>query len=762
MATTYTLSGNLRDLLGGVGLSRVRAWVEASEPTVVDKAANTLRLGKKQLNIDAATGAFVATDLPATGDSSWMPQIAGLRLVIEYRDDTPGGSVETESTNYFPLTKNTTLAEVIQRDPNFIAAFQATDFAAGVASAQAAAASAAASATTAQTARDQAVMIADPGLAAQAVVQAALGVALPPAIAAQILNANPAIAQAAAALAQSDAGLIRGAAQYSNESAYAWVDQNDKRSWIEIGADGGPTAASAALLLAKLASGVNGLIATQISTIPVPVAAPASSGVGFVVVDQNGNRSEIEVGEDGRFAARVIDSIARRLPVSTTADPVAVILPATMDLLVGQTYRFNYAQVVANLGADHRIKVSGPPVAWGDFGTYWQYTPASAGTWTLTVTIRDRTGAVITAKDVAVTVRAVPASAATVKHMQIGDSITAMSEFVRLAIAAIPGATATAPTTRPAGVSQVPTTRVLGRSGWALDTYFTSLGQDATNADTADSDFLFPTTLAGAKYWGNSTFWRRVVSGVTSFQTQGWDYYARGNTTNGAYIFSASTGYPLSPADGDVILDPTKAAGSKWQIYTASTTSWGAWATQPNISAGDAGGDIAFDFPKFMARWTSSLPSTPTTVGIFLGTNGPATNLATPPAIDLRYDEVSWSTWKRRMDLFIASVRAWSPTVPILLFTVIERGRQVVLSGFQENEFDGDTRMREMARRVIAAYDTPAALANKVHVVPLLGVVDKANIYDTVHPGPTDPLNGHAQISPWLAGKLVRVYSEGL
>lgn len=569
----------------------------------------------------------------------------------------------------------------------------------------------------------------------------ALGVAVPPIVVSELAKNDTVKNAAAAAVTENIAGrdLILGSDSRIPQSlpptdlAFSMVDNQGLRSWVEITKTGHPSANSIKILKSELGLDVQSGI--------VPATGTATA---FTIVDQDGRRSELEVGTDGRLTQRIIDSISRRLPLTSPLDPVKPITTATYDLIVGQEYRLEYKKFILALSADHRVKISGPPVKWGDYGTYWGYTPTSAGTWVMTITLSDRFDNVISVTNIPVTVRAAQ-SGAGLRHAQIGDSITDMYKYVQGAVAMFPGATAVGPSVRDVGAAQI---GVEGHSGWSLDTYFLNWATGGTGTtDTADSPFLFPTDITdGAKFRGNTDWWKRIVTGFNGYHTNGFQKLARGWSDTGPFLYD-NNGYPTNATEGDVICDPSKAAGSKFLIYTSGA--WATWSVQPTISAGN----VEFSFKKYLQRFAIAYPNgLPNSIGIFLGTNGPS-------AFDLRYNESVWTQWVARMDAFIASIRAWSATVPITIETVIGHGPANLVGNYPESKTDGDRNKRELARRQIAAYDTPQALANKVYVVSQLGVVPEANIYDTVHP---DPTTGHPFMAPWLGGKLGKYLSEGL
>ena len=121
-------------------------------------------------------------------------------------------------------------------------------------------------------------------------------------------------------------------------------------------------------------------------------------------------------------------------------------------------------------------------------------------------------------------------------------------------------------------------------------------------------------------------------------------------------------------------------------------------------------------------------------------------------------DDARWTDWKALMDTTIASVRDWSATVPFIICLAPTGGQWDKWGAMTVNKWEFDRRMREAASRILAAYDTPANVTNRVYVATFLGAIDPANISDHVHPDAT----GHGQMAPYLAGMLAKLITEGI
>jgi hypothetical protein len=508
---------------------------------------------------------------------------------------------------------------------------------------------------------------------------------------------------------------------------FAIVDENDRRSWLEFGPDGGPTEYASERVTQVVSAPVAELVRSEVGIVEQDHQI---TGIGFVVVDENNRRTDIEVGTDGHFTQRVIDFLSSRIVVPAPADPTRFVLPSTLRLLQGQTYRLNYSDIVAALPDDYQVRVTGPTGSSGNFGGYWQYTPAAAGSWTLTLTLLNRAGDTVLTAAVPVVVYAPIASAPATRLLAIGDSITRPNRYNALA-AGLVGAKTCGTRTYDGGA-----TRGEGRGGWALSGYFTNIGHE----QWGDSPFLFPAGVPGEKFWGATEFWRKVCyDDPAGYDYNGFQKMARGWADAPAPFLFGADGYPTHPAEGDVVVDAKFAEGAEFRQYVSG--SWTVMNPQPAVE---------FSFPKYMQRYAAAFADgAPTAVSIMLSTNDWFGGLT----------DAAWATWVSRMETVIASVRAWNATVPVIIIAAPTGGPDVNWGATQTvNKVDFDARMRDVAARQIAAFDTPAMRANKVHVISFLGSVAPENMADHVHP--KDP-EGQAQFAAWLAGKLAQIITEG-
>jgi len=414
-------------------------------------------------------------------------------------------------------------------------------------------------------------------------------------------------------------------------------------------------------------------------------------------------------------------------PPPVVQPPANIFLPSTLYFVVGQTYRLEFNKFIGGFNNHTDEVVVGPSMEGSvSHPDYWEYTPPAAGSFSLSITVKDKGGATR-----ASTVRPVVVSAArtgsNIRHLSIGDSITRAGGYVEQAVRCIFGGKTVGTRTYDGG-----TVCVEGRGGWTIEHYLARIGEPTGG----DSPFLFPSGVRGAKYRGNTAFWREVTVGdPRGYDYDGFQVMARDWRTSGSYVFD-SNGYPASPVIGDVVVDPSEPAGTQWRQYDGST--WPAMEPQPKVGV---------SFAKYLERYAPAfLSGPPTSISIMLGT---VDFLSSPP-------DVSWATYKSRLDVLINSIRQWNPDVPIILIGPPSGGADNMWADQKITGAEFNRRIADVSRRLYATYDTPDGRAKRVYVISFLGVVSSSNMADYVHPRMPD---GHDQMAPWLAGILAYLNS---
>lgn len=441
-----------------------------------------------------------------------------------------------------------------------------------------------------------------------------------------------------------------------------------------------------------------------------PVAAPAAAR---------------HSAENRFYGAGLAGPLPNEPVLSDDADQ-RIVLPSTLYMVVGQTYRLDYADIISGFDPAAEVVETHPQA--GDPAVYWAYTPDKAESFTLSITVRDAEGTPTASASRPVTVLA-PATGHDLRHLSIGDSITRAGGYVELAVQCVLGGRSVGTRTYDGGIVNEE-----GRGGWTLAGYESRIAEPSGG----DSPFLFPVGVAGAKFLGNTSFWRDVVEGSPrGYDYDGFQMIARGWRSNSPYSYDSS-GYPRSPAEGDVVVDPTMPAGEQWRKY--SGTMWVPMNPQPSVE---------LSFSKYIERFAPAFTSgRPTSISVMLGTVDFLSTLT---------DE-SWSAYESGMDTFIASIRAWNPSVPVVLIGSPTGGPTAMWADQKVTGPDFSARILDHNRRLIAAYDTAAEREKGVYVISFLGVVSEGNMADYVHPRMPE---GHSQMSPWLAGVLAYLMAEG-
>lgn len=230
-----------------------------------------------------------------------------------------------------------------------------------------------------------------------------------------------------------------------------------------------------------------------------------------------------------------------------------------------------------------------------------------------------------------------PSKTTAANIQNIGDSFTG-----RMTWANIINATAAASGLTFSGIrtsnSATPSVKCEGRGGWTMDNYFT-VDRGATEL----SPFMQPVN-SGYFYYGQTSFWIDANSASPS--------YAAGYYTGTKDLFNPSTGRKLSPNVGDIM-------GESGGYIQWNGSAW------VSISSVTFGG-FAFSYAKYRQAW--NVPA-PTILHVLLGTNDFYS--ATEADFATRY-----AAYKTKYDALIASVKADTPGVKIVIGIPVSSGRQ--------------------------------------------------------------------------------------
>jgi hypothetical protein len=474
--------------------------------------------------------------------------------------------------------------------------------------------------------------------------------------------------------------------------------------------------------LALAGCGSNESTPAQCSLTP-PQAAPSAAAM----VHRSPDNGEVADGGGTVFTAGT-PVLASDAPVTRIDVPSQIVLPSTLYLVTGEKYRLEYESIISGFDSSTHVDVVGPSGS-VNHESFWEYTPAEAGSSTLSITVKDQTGTTLVSASRPVVVSSPGPAGEGLRHLSVGDSITRAGGYLQLAVECILRGEAVGTRTYDGGVVCEE-----GRGGWTLERYMSRIGQPAGG----DSPFLFPTGVDGDKFLGNTSFWKNVTVGnPEGYDYDGFQMIARGWRAKGAYLFDA-TGYPTSPSAGDVVIDPSLPDGAQWRAYDGAA--WSEVNPQP---------EVEFSFAKYIERSAAAFPNgAPTSVSVMLGTVDFLSSLT---------DE-SWSEYRARLDTLIGSIRAWDHDVPIVLIGAPSGGPAALWADQKVKGTDFNRRIIDHAHRLYAAYDNPEARATGVYVISFLGVVAGDNMADYVHPKMPE---GHEQMAPWLAGILAYLVAEG-
>jgi len=137
---------------------------------------------------------------------------------------------------------------------------------------------------------------------------------------------------AAAAVSQevADRQLLEAPATGDPDILFAVVDEDNRRTWIESDYAGRPTPRAVEIIAEELATSGASDIQALDST---------ANSLAFAVVDEDNRRTDIEVGLDGKFTDRVIDSIRLR---TTGLPAISDAIVSSGDSMTGGAYGVNY------------------------------------------------------------------------------------------------------------------------------------------------------------------------------------------------------------------------------------------------------------------------------------------------------------------------------------------------------------------------------------------------------------------------------------
>ncbi|WP_458116962.1 hypothetical protein [Arthrobacter sp. D2-10] len=167
---------------------------------------------------------------------------------------------------------------------------------------------------------------------------------------------------------------------------FSVVDASGKRSWLEIGPDGGPTPHAAGSMAEALTANIGVVVDEKVADLPVPSTISEGPGLAFVAVDQAGRMSELQLDLSGRFTGPFPDRVvaAASSAAVAAANPVA----ATPIALWGDS------MTAPGSGYGERLTAETGGVPTRNYGIGGQFTEAVSarqGGYPATVTFPDNT-----------------------------------------------------------------------------------------------------------------------------------------------------------------------------------------------------------------------------------------------------------------------------------------------------------------------------------------------------------------------------------
>lgn len=246
-----------------------------------------------------------------------------------------------------------------------------------------------------------------------------------------------------------------------------------------------------------------------------------------------------------------------------------------------------------------------------------------------------------------------------------------------------------------------------GRGGWTLEKYFAPIG-----SYDLDSPFIFPTTVSGTHYKGNTKNWQAICTTKTHHPSyDGFQKLARLWQDDGDFAYDEK-GYFKTPLLDDVMFDPTLPPSVQWQTWTG--TNWVPLNPQPR--------QFEFNFSKYMERFSYAFtPYTPTHVSILLGANDFGFTQAQPNATDFIH----------KLQEMITSIHTYDANIKIMLCIPPLGPDPNCITSHQKSFYQNyQIRLKTLAHILLQAFDTDEALCEQIYIVPMYLTLDTQTSFD--------------------------------
>lgn len=289
-----------------------------------------------------------------------------------------------------------------------------------------------------------------------------------------------------------------------------------------------------------------------------------------------------------------------------------------------------------------------------------------------------------------------------VRLLAIGDSLTRMGKYVEQVQTILPNVE-TVGTITYEGENFARE----GRGGWTFNKYFNYIG----SAEYLDSPFVFPTSVSGNSYKGNTADWKKICAAKSTDTTySGLQKIARGWQDSGPYLYDEK-GYYKNPQLGDVMVDPILPEDSKWIEWNGIR--WTPISPQPT--------EFEVNFTKYMERFKEAYPTgAPTHISILLGANdfGTHNTLMDMPGF-LDY-----------LEQFIISIHNYDPSIKVIICTPTLAPNTNLLTGDTSSYERYNRNMKLATYYLLKTYDNDESLARNIHIVPMTLTLDTTNGFD--------------------------------
>ena len=292
-----------------------------------------------------------------------------------------------------------------------------------------------------------------------------------------------------------------------------------------------------------------------------------------------------------------------------------------------------------------------------------------------------------------------------VRLLPIGDSLTRAGVYLSQVVNSIPNVTTLG--TRYYPTDSIPVRE--GRGGWTLEKYFTFI-----DSAQLDSPFVFPTTVSGEHYKGNTRDWKAICyTDPNNPAYNGFQKIARGWKDEGEFLYDEN-GYYKYPVIGDVMLDPTLPEGSQWVEWNGFN--WQPMTIQPT--------EFEFNFTKYMARYKEAFTTgTPTHVSILLGAN----------EFGFNKEIANVDLFINRLNEAINSIQTYDPSIKIIICTpTVAPNANLVTASTKSFYKEYDLRVKYVASKLLEAFDTDEALARQIYIAPMTLTLDSTNGYNYI------------------------------